>query len=90
MDWENQHFLHIAAETGSGIRIRERVERLLEEKARVGLTTGFMVLKKDGTPVKAIYFEEALMEKLEWIQKKLLILPPAPSPTGHYPPYPPG
>jgi hypothetical protein len=28
-----------------------------------------MFLKKDGTPAKAIYFEEALVEKLEWIQQ---------------------
>jgi hypothetical protein len=45
------------------------VGRFLDEKARVGLTTGFMFLKRDGTPTKAIYFEEALVEKLEWIQK---------------------
>jgi hypothetical protein len=46
------------------------VERVLDEKARVGLTTGFMFLKGEGTPAKAIYFEEALVEKLEWIHKK--------------------
>jgi hypothetical protein len=45
------------------------VERLLDEKARLGLKTGFVFLKKDGTPAKAIYFEEALVEKLEWIQQ---------------------
>jgi hypothetical protein len=44
------------------------VGRLLDEKARLGVTPGFMFLKKDGTPTKAIYFEEALVEKLEWIQ----------------------
>jgi hypothetical protein len=37
----------------------------LDEKARVGLTTGFIFLKWYGTPAKAIYFEEALVEKLE-------------------------
>jgi hypothetical protein len=42
---------------------------LLLEKAEVGLTSGFLVLKKDRTPAKAIYFEEALVEKLEWIQQ---------------------
>jgi hypothetical protein len=47
------------------------VGRLLDEKARVGLTTGFMFLKKDGTPAKAIYFEEAFVEKLEWIQQNM-------------------
>jgi hypothetical protein len=45
------------------------VGRLPDEKARVGLTTGFMFLKRDGTPAKDIYFEEALVEKLEWIQQ---------------------
>jgi hypothetical protein len=28
-----------------------------------------MFLKKDGTPAKAVYFEEAFVEKLEWIQQ---------------------
>jgi hypothetical protein len=28
-----------------------------------------MLLKRDGTLAKAIYFEEALVEKLEWILK---------------------
>jgi hypothetical protein len=56
-------------ETGYGLKIREWVGRLLDEKARVGLTTGFMFLKRDGTPAQAIYFEEALVEKLEWIQQ---------------------
>jgi hypothetical protein len=45
------------------------VGRFLDEKARVGVTTGFMFLKKDGTSAKAIYFEEALVKKLEWIQQ---------------------
>jgi hypothetical protein len=70
MEGEHQHLLPLAAETGSGLRNQEWVERLLDEKARVGLITGFMLLKKDGTPAKAIYFEEALVEKLEWIQQK--------------------
>jgi hypothetical protein len=64
-----QHFLPIAAETGFGLKIREWVERLLEEKAGVGHTTGFMFLKRYGTPTKAIYFEEGLVEKFEWIQQ---------------------
>jgi hypothetical protein len=42
----------VAAVTGSGIKIREWVERLLLEKAEVGLTSGFLFLKKDGTPAK--------------------------------------
>jgi hypothetical protein len=41
------------------------VERLLEEKAEVEITADLMFLKKYGTPAKAIYFEEALVEKLE-------------------------
>jgi hypothetical protein len=35
MEWEQQRFLPIAAETGSGLRIREWAERLLDEKARI-------------------------------------------------------
>jgi hypothetical protein len=68
MEGGQQKFLPVAAETGSGSKIREKVGRFLDEKARVGLTTGFMFLKKDGMPAKAIYFKEALVEKLEWIQ----------------------
>jgi hypothetical protein len=59
----------VAELTGSGIRVREWVERLLLEKAEVGLASGFMFLKKDRTPAKAIYFEEAFVERLEWIQQ---------------------
>jgi hypothetical protein len=54
MEGGHQHFLTIAADTGYGLRIREWVERLLEEKAGVGLTMGFVFLKRDGTPAKAI------------------------------------
>jgi hypothetical protein len=43
----------------------------LLEKATVGLISGFMFLKKDLTPAKAIYFEEALVERLEWIQQNI-------------------
>jgi uncharacterized protein (TIGR03382 family) len=57
-------FLPVAALAGSWIRVREWVERLLPEKAPVGLTSEFMFFKKDGTPAKAIYFEEALVERL--------------------------
>jgi hypothetical protein len=56
MEGGQQHFLPIAAETGSGLNIREWVGRLLDEKARLGLTTAFMFLKRDGTPAKAMYF----------------------------------
>jgi hypothetical protein len=69
MEGGQQHLLPTAAETGSGFRIREWVEILLDEKARVGLATGSMFLKKDGKPAKAIYFKETLVEKLAWIQK---------------------
>jgi hypothetical protein len=52
---------------GSGIKIWEWVGRLLREKAVVGHTSGFVFLKKDGTPAKATYFEEALVERAECI-----------------------
>jgi hypothetical protein len=69
LEGEQQHFLAVAALMVSGIRVKEWVERLFLEKAEVGLTSGFMFLTKDGTPAKAIYFEEALVERLEWIQQ---------------------
>jgi hypothetical protein len=42
---------------------------LFLEKAEVGPTSGFLLLKKDGIPSKEIYFEEALVERIEWIQQ---------------------
>jgi hypothetical protein len=69
LEGEKQNFIPVLAVMGSGIKIREWVERLLLDKAEVGLTSGFLVLKNDGTPAKAIYFEEALVESLEWIHK---------------------
>jgi hypothetical protein len=69
LESEQQHFLPVAAVTGSEIKIREWVEILLLEKAEVGLTSGILFFFKDGTLAKAIYFEEALVERLEWIQQ---------------------
>jgi hypothetical protein len=59
----------VAAVTGSGLRIREWVERLLKEKEMTGVISGFMFLRKDGKPARAAYFEEALIERLEWTSK---------------------
>jgi hypothetical protein len=67
----HNHFLPIGVETGSGIKIRERVGGFLDEKARVCLTTGFMFLKRHGTPAKAIYVVKALVESLESIQQNI-------------------
>jgi hypothetical protein len=69
LEGEQHHFLPVAAVTGSGIRIRELVEILLLEKAEVRLTSGFLFFFKDGTPTKAIYFEEALVGRLAWTQQ---------------------
>jgi hypothetical protein len=51
----------IAAENWSGIRVRDWVERLMEDKEGVGLMKVFMFLEKDGKPTNAIHFEEALV-----------------------------
>jgi hypothetical protein len=53
----------------SGLRIREWMERLLKEKEMTGVSSGFMFLKKDGKTDRAADFEEALIERLEWIQQ---------------------
>jgi hypothetical protein len=45
------------------------VERLLKEKEDVGLVSGFVFVKKDGSSARAVDFEEALVERLEWIQQ---------------------
>jgi hypothetical protein len=69
LDGEHQHFLPVAAVTGSGLRVMEWVERLLKEKEMTGVISGFMFLRKDVKPAQAEDFEEALIERLEWIQQ---------------------
>jgi hypothetical protein len=66
---EQQHFIPVAAVTDSGLRIREWVERLLKEQEAVGVVSGFMFLKKDCSAARAADLEEALVERLEWIQQ---------------------
>jgi hypothetical protein len=68
VEGEHQHFLPVAVVTGSGLRIREWVERSSKEKEMTGVISGFMFPRKDGKPARAAYFEEALIETLEWIQ----------------------
>jgi hypothetical protein len=69
LEGEQQHILPVAEVTGSGIRIRELVDILLLEKAEVGFTLGFLFAKNDLTLAKAVYFEEASIERLECIQQ---------------------
>jgi hypothetical protein len=68
---EHQHFIPVAAVTGSGIRIRELVGRLLEEKRAAGISFGFMFCKKDCRLANAAYFEETIIVRLEWIQQNM-------------------
>jgi hypothetical protein len=56
VEGEQQHFLPVAAVTGSSIRIREWVGHLLGEKREAGISSGFMFLKKYGKLAKAAYF----------------------------------
>jgi hypothetical protein len=42
---------------------------VLLEKDEVGLTSGLLFLKKHWTPANETYFEEALVERLEWIHQ---------------------
>jgi hypothetical protein len=37
------------------------VDRLLRESEDLGLVSGFVFLKKDGSPARAVGFEEALV-----------------------------
>jgi hypothetical protein len=57
-----QHFLPVAGVMGSGLQIREWVERLLKEKEMTGVISGFMFLRKDGKTARTADFEEALVE----------------------------
>jgi hypothetical protein len=69
VEGEQQHFLPVAAVPGSGLLIREWVERLLKEKEMTGVISGFMFLRTDGKTAWAADFEESLIERLEWIQQ---------------------
>jgi hypothetical protein len=66
-DGEKHHFLHVDAVTGSGIKIREWMRRLLELKVKYGHTQGFFFRRKNGSPAKMGDFDEPLIERLLWI-----------------------
>jgi hypothetical protein len=68
-DCERQHFLPVAAVTGSGLKIREWMRRLLELKVKCGHTQGFLFRRKNGSPAKMGKFDEPLIERLVWIQE---------------------
>jgi hypothetical protein len=55
VEGEQHHFLPATTVTGSGLKIREWVGHLLEEKKVDGITTGFMFRQKDGKVTKAAY-----------------------------------
>jgi hypothetical protein len=59
----------VAAVTGSGLRLIKWMERLLDEKRVVGLTTGFVLLTTGGMVAKVSGFEEQFITRMEWIQK---------------------
>jgi hypothetical protein len=68
-DGEIQHFLLVAAVTGSGIQIREWMRRLLELKVKCGHIQGFLFRRKNRSPAKMGEFDEPLIERLVWIQE---------------------
>jgi hypothetical protein len=68
-DGERQHYFPVAAVTGSGLRIRDWIRRLLELKVRSGQTQGFLFRRKNGSPAKLAEFDEPLIERLVWIQE---------------------
>jgi hypothetical protein len=49
---------------------------LTVEKKAVGILSDFMFRKKDGKLPKASYFEEAIIERLEWIQQNTEVVIP--------------
>jgi hypothetical protein len=68
-DGEMQHYLPVAAVTGSGLRIRDWIRSLLELKVRSWQTQGFLFQRKNGSPEKLADFDEPLIERLVWIQE---------------------
>jgi hypothetical protein len=67
-DRERQHFFHVAAVTGYGIKISEWMRRLIELKVRCGNTQGLLFRRKNGSPSKVGEFDDPLIEQLVWIQ----------------------
>jgi hypothetical protein len=61
--------LPVAAVTGSGLRIRDWIRRLLELKVRSGERQGCLFRRKNGSPAKLADFDEPLIERLIWIQE---------------------
>jgi hypothetical protein len=68
-DGERQHFLPVADVTGSGIKIREWMRRLLKLKVKCGHTQGFLFRLKNGSPEKMGDFDDPLIERLVWIKE---------------------
>jgi hypothetical protein len=50
---EQQIFLPVAAVTGSGLRLRKWIERLLDEKRAAGIISGFIFLNSAGKVANA-------------------------------------
>jgi hypothetical protein len=71
VEGEHHHFIPVATVigSGSGLRIRKWVDRLLNEREAVGLISGFVFLKKDVSSARAVDFEKTLLDRLEWIQQ---------------------
>jgi hypothetical protein len=53
----HHHLLPVAAVMGSGLRLRNWMDRLLDEKRAAGLTTGFVFLTPRGKVANASDFE---------------------------------
>jgi hypothetical protein len=76
VEGEQHYFLPVAVVTGYGLRIREWVGGFLEEKKAIGIIAGFMLRQKDGKLANSPYFEESLIERLEWIQHNTEVIIP--------------
>jgi hypothetical protein len=69
VEGEQQQFLPVAAVTRSDIMSKEWVGHLLGGNKAVWISSGIMFRKKNGKMAKVTYFEDPIIERLEWIQQ---------------------
>jgi hypothetical protein len=82
---EKFHFIPLAANTKSELKVREWVGRLLDEYRRMGIFNGPMFRTTTGQPIKAGSMEEGLFARLERTQEERPdLIPPDVDVTEEY------
>lgn len=74
---EKYHFIPLATETKSGLKVREWIGRLLDKYRAMGIFNGPMFRTAAGQPIKASSMEEEFFLRLEKTQEERPDLNPA-------------